>query len=215
MISKDEPSRSFLHLAKSELDRLARTVRDLLDFVSPGEEPRALVDFNQVLEREIFFTGKQMEYAHVTIVRELNPDLPQLLASAGQLAQVAINLILNGIEAMPDGGELHIATRAGPQWDDVKVAPGRTVHTIQMIVADTGRGIPQEHLEAIFEPFFSTKDDVKGVGLGLPICHGIVQRHYGIIDVQSEVDVGSTFTITLPLLTEEEWESWDRQKTVS
>jgi two-component system NtrC family sensor kinase len=215
VVSKDEQSRSFLHLAKSELDRLARTVRDLLDFVSPSEEPRALVDLNQVLERAIFLTGKQMEYAHVTIVRELAPDLPRLFASAGQLAQVAINLILNGIEAMPDGGELHIATRAGPQWDDVEAAPGRTVHTVQMILADTGCGIPQEYLEAIFEPFFSTKDEVKGVGLGLPISHGIVQRHYGTIDVQSEADVGSTFTITLPLLTEEEWESWERQKTVS
>jgi two-component system NtrC family sensor kinase len=215
VVPKDEPSRSFLHLAKSELDRLARTVRDLLDFVSPRQEPRALVDLNQVLERAIFLTGKQMDYAHVTIVRELDPDPPQLLASAGQLAQVAINLILNGIESMPDGGELHIATRAGPQWDDVEAAPGRTVQTVQMIIADTGCGIPQEYLEAIFEPFFSTKDEVKGVGLGLPISHGIVQRHYGSIDVQSEVGMGSTFIITLPLLTEEDWEAWERQKTAS
>jgi signal transduction histidine kinase len=168
-----------------------------------------------VLERAIFLTGKQMEYAHVTIVRELDPNLTLLLASAGQLAQVAINLILNGIEAMPDGGELRIATRAGPQRDDVEAAVGRTVQTVQMIIADTGCGIPQEYLEAIFEPFFSTKDEVKGVGLGLPISHGIVQRHYGTIDVQSEVGVGSTFTITLPLLREEEWESWERQKTAS
>jgi two-component system NtrC family sensor kinase len=215
VIPEDEPSRSFLHLAKSELDRLARTVRNLLDFVRPSEEPRALVDLNQVLERAIVLTGKQMEYAHVTIVRQLETDLPQLLASAGQLAQVAINLILNGIEAMPDGGELQIVTRFGPQWDDMEIAPGRAVHTVQVIVADTGCGIPQEHLGAIFEPFFSTKDEVKGVGLGLPISHGIVQRHQGTIDVQSEIDVGSTFTVTLPLLTEGEWESWEKRKAAS
>jgi signal transduction histidine kinase len=215
VIPEDEPSKSFLHLAKSELDRLARTVRNLLDFVRPSEEPRALVDLNQVLKRAIVLTGKQMEYAHVTIVRQLETDLPQLLASAGQLAQVAINLILNGIEAMPDGGELRIVTRLGPQWDNMEIAPGRAVHTLQMIVADTGRGIPQEHLRAIFEPFFSTKDEVKGVGLGLPISHGIVQHHHGTIDVQSEVGVGSTFTVTLPLLTEGEWESWKKQKATS
>ena len=215
VIPDDEPSRSFLHLAKSELDRLARTVRNLLDFVRPSEEPRSLVYLNQVLEKAIFMTGKQMEYAHVTIVREFTPDLPPLLASADQLTQVTINLILNAMEAMSDGGQLRIVTRPGPQWDHVEAAPERVVDTVQIIVSDTGSGIPQEYLEAVFEPFFSTKEQVKGVGLGLPISHGIVHHHHGTIDVQSEVNVGSTFTITLPLLTEEEWESWDKSKAVS
>jgi two-component system NtrC family sensor kinase len=215
VVPDDEPSKSFLHLAKGELDRLAQTVRNLLDFVRPSEEPRAPVDLNQVSERAIFLTSKQMEYAHVTIVRELTADLPPLLASADQLAQVAINLLLNAIEAMPAGGELRIINRIGPQWDDVEVAPGRVVDTVQMIVADTGCGIPQEYLEAVFEPFFSTKDEVNGVGLGLPISHGIVQRHHGTIEVHSEVGAGSTFTITLPMLTEEEWKSWERSETAS
>jgi two-component system NtrC family sensor kinase len=215
VITDDEPSRSFLHLAKSELDRLAQTVRNLLDFVRPNEEPRALVDLNQVLEKALFMTSKQMEYAHVTIVRELAPDLPPLLASADQLTQVAINLILNAIEAMPDGGQLRVATRLGPAWDNVEVAPERVVDTVQTIFADTGCGIAEEDLKAIFEPFFSTKNQVKGVGLGLPISYGIVQRHHGTIDVQSGVGVGSTFTITLPLFKEEEWESWEKTKAVS
>jgi PAS domain S-box-containing protein len=211
----DAASKSFLHLAKSELDRLARTVRDLLDFVHPSEEPRTLVDLNELLERAAFLTGKQMEYAGVTIAKDLAPDLPPLLASADQLTQVAINLILNGIEAMPNGGQLGVTTRRGPQWDGVNAAPGRGVDTVQMIISDTGCGIAPEHLEAIFEPFFSTKEEVKGVGLGLPISHGIVQRHHGTIGVQSQVDVGSTFTITLPLLTKEEWESWEKKAASS
>jgi two-component system NtrC family sensor kinase len=215
VIPGDEPSKSFLHLAKSELDRLAQTVRNLLDFVRPGEEPRALVNLNEALERAIFLTGKQMEYAHVTVIRELEPDLPSLLASADQLTQVAINLILNAVEAMSEGGQLRIVTRRGPRWDNMEIAPGRTVDTVQMIVADTGYGIPREQLEAVFEPFFSTKEEVKGVGLGLPISHGIIQRHHGTVEVQSEVNVGSTFTITLPLLTGEEWELWERSKAAS
>jgi len=215
VVSEDEPSKSFLHLAKSELDRMARTVRNLLDFVRPGPEPWAPVDLNQVLERAIFLTGKQSEYAHVTIVRELTTDLPPLLASADQLTQVAINLLINAIEAMPAGGELRIITRIGPQWDNVEVAPGRVVDTVQMIVVDTGCGIPQEYLEAVFEPFFSTKDEVNGVGLGLPISHGIVQRHHGTIEVHSEVGAGSTFTITLPMLTEGEWKLWERSEAAS
>lgn len=215
VVPDDEPSKSFLHLARSELDRLARTVRNLLDFVRPSEEPRVPVDLNQVLERAIFLTGKQMEYAHVTIVKELAAELPPVLASAGQLTQVAINLILNGIEAMPEGGQLRIATRLGPQWDDVEFAPGRAVDTVQMIVSDTGGGVAPEHLEAIFEPFFSTKEAVNGVGLGLPISHGIIQRHQGTIEVQSEVNVGSTFITTLPLLNEEEWESWEKSEAAS
>jgi signal transduction histidine kinase len=97
----------------------------------------------------------------------------------------------------------------------MEIAPGRTVDTVQMIVADTGYGIPREQLEAVFEPFFSTKEEVKGVGLGLPISHGIIQRHHGTVEVQSEVNVGSTFTITLPLLTGEEWELWERSKAAS
>ncbi|MGD1995633.1 MAG: PAS domain-containing protein [Anaerolineae bacterium] len=214
-VPDDEPSKTFLRVARSELDRLAQTVRNLLDFVRPDQEPRAPVNLNKVLERAIFLTGKQLEYARVTVVRELASDLPPLLASAGQLTQVAINLILNAIEAMPDGGQLRIVTHRGPQWDDMDVAPGRAVDTVQMIVADTGCGIPQEHLQEIFEPFFSTKDEVKGVGLGLPISHSIVQHHHGTIEVQSEVDVGSSFAITLPLLTEEEWRLWDGEDVSS
>jgi two-component system NtrC family sensor kinase len=214
-VSDDESSRSFLQLAKSELDRLTRTVRNLLDFVRPSEEPRTHTDLNDVLERAIFMTNKQMEYAHVTVVKELASDLPPILASTDQLTQVAINLILNAIEAIPDGGQLRIVTCPGPQWTNVEVAPERIVDTVQVIFSDTGCGIAADHVEAIFEPFFSTKQEVKGVGLGLPISHGIVQRHHGTIEVQSEVDVGSTFTITLPLLTEEEWKSWERSKTAS
>jgi signal transduction histidine kinase len=213
-VSDDESSRSFLHLAKSELDRLTRTVRNLLDFVRPSEEPRTRTDLTAVLERAILMTSKQMEYAHVTIVKELAFDLPPILASADQLTQVAINLILNAIEAMPDGGQLRIVTCPGPQRTTAEVAPERVVDTVQVIFRDTGCGIASDYLEAIFEPFFSTKEEVKGVGLGLPISHGIVQRHHGTIEVQSEVDVGSTFTITLPRLTEEEWESWERSETV-
>jgi two-component system NtrC family sensor kinase len=215
VISGDEPSKTFLHLAKSELDRLAQTVRNLLDFVRPGEEPRAPVNLNELLEKAVFLTGKQMEYARVAVVRELAPELPLLLASGDQLTQVAINLILNAVEAMSDGGQLRIVTRAGPQWDHVEMAPGRTVDTVQMIVADTGYGIPQEHLAAVFEPFFSTKEEVKGVGLGLAISHGIIQRHGGTIEVQSEEKVGTTFVITLPLLREEEWERWERSQAAS
>jgi two-component system NtrC family sensor kinase len=214
-VPEDEPSKSFLHLAKSELDRLARTVRNLLDFVRPGPEPWAPVDLNQVLERAVFLTGKQTEYAHVIVVRELAPDLPPLLASAGQLTQVAINLILNAIEAMPDGGQLRLVTCLGPRWNDIEIAPGRAVDTIQMRVVDTGCGIAQDQLERIFEPFFSTKEEVKGVGLGLPISYGIVQRHHGTIEVQSEVGTGSAFTVTLPLLTEEEWKSWEKSEVAS
>lgn len=215
VVPTDTPANSFLNLAKSELDRMARSVRNLLDFVSPGEEPRALVNLNRILERAIFLTGKQMDYAHVSVIRNFASELPPLLASADQLTQVAINLILNAIEAMPQGGQLEITTQPGPQRDDVAIASGRLVDTVQMIISDTGCGIAPEHLEVIFEPFFSTKEEVKEVGLGLAISQGIIQRHHGTMEVESEVDEGSTFTITLPLLTEEEWDSWEKREAVS
>jgi two-component system NtrC family sensor kinase len=214
-VGDDEASKPFLNLAKSELDRMARTVRNLLDFVRPGEEPRARISLSKVLERAIFLTGKQVEFADVTVVKDLAPNLPPVYASADQLTQVAINLVLNALEAMPDGGQLRLAARPGPKWDDVEAAPGLAVDTVQMIVADSGCGIAARHLEAIFEPFFSTKEEVEGVGLGLPISHSIVQRHQGTIDVESEVGVGSAFIITLPILTEEAWRSWENTEDES
>jgi two-component system, NtrC family, sensor kinase len=117
--------------------------------------------------------------------------LPPVKGDFGQLQQVFINLIVNAIQAMPGGGELTIQSSSA--------AAG----FIKVSVQDTGCGIPPENMEKLFTPFFSTKDAVKGVGLGLAVSYGIIERHGGRIEVHSQVGHGSTFSVYLPVFHEE------------
>jgi PAS domain S-box-containing protein len=196
----DDPNRTFIRLAQSELSRMGETVERMLDFARPAREPRALVEVNDLLTNAILLTEKHMDYSKVAPLTDLASDLPILYASGNQLTQVFINLILNAIEAMPEGGEMRIASRLIKE--DVR-------DHIEMEFTDTGIGIPPEHMERIFEPFFSTKQEVKGVGLGLAISYGIVKSHGGSITVSSQVGKGTTFIIRLPVLSKEEAEVWE------
>ena len=130
------------------------------------------------------------ELQNIQVIKELKPFLPKLMADFDQLMQVCTNLILNAIQAMPQGGKLTLRTSAhGNQ--------------VEIEVQDTGCGIPRENMPKLFTPFFTTKREVKGVGLGLAISYGIIQRHRGSIEVQSKVGEGTTFTVYLPLRPEE------------
>jgi two-component system NtrC family sensor kinase len=115
-------------------------------------------------------------------------ELPPVLADFGQLRQAFVNVVMNACEAMGRGGRLEIATRTSDG-------------TIEVVIADTGPGIPPEQLRKIFDPFFTTKE--KGTGLGLSVVYGIVERHGGSIDVDSRVGEGTTFTFRLPAAAEE------------
>ncbi len=124
------------------------------------------------------------------MIEEFNPSLPKLMADFDQLQQVCTNLILNAVQAMPEGGRLTLRTSA----DDSQ---------LKIEVQDTGCGISSENMRKLFTPFFTTKGKGKGVGLGLAVAYGIVQRHQGRIEVQSKEGEGTTFTIYLPLHHEE------------
>ena len=126
----------------------------------------------------------------IEVVREESPALPLVVADFNQLVQVFINLVVNAVQAMNEGGKLTIHTATENGW-------------VRMSVSDTGCGIPPENMDKLFTPFFTTKEDVKGVGLGLAVSYGIIERHGGRIEVQSEVGKGSTFTIFLPAHREE------------
>jgi signal transduction histidine kinase len=127
------------------------------------------------------------------VIKELDPSLPKLMADFDQLQQVCTNLILNAIQAMPEGGRLTLRTSADN---------GR----LKIEVQDTGCGISPENMRKLFTPFFTTKREVKGVGLGLAVAYGIIQRHQGRIEVQSKEGEGTTFTIYLPLYHEDDGE---------
>ena len=166
-----------------QVERIRRITRNLLLFSrQSGFEPRE-VDLNRVIEDALEMLRPKLK--KVKVEKRLD-NLPPIYGDPAQLQQVFVNLILNAAQAMPDGGRLILETKAGS---------GEVITR----VSDTGVGIPGEHLNRIFNPFFTTKRPGEGTGLGLSICLGIVERHKGKIEVESRVGEGTTFTLRLPV----------------
>ena len=178
--------REELRVIQEETLRARDIVRHLLDFArqtAPRPEP---VDLNRVVTQTLGLAGRFLESNRIRVACDLAPDLPVVSADANQLKQVFLNLVNNAVHAMPAGGDLRLTVR-------------REAADVVAYVADTGTGIPAEHLPRIFDPFFSTKTEVKGTGLGLSVSHGIIARHRGTIQVASEPGEGTTFRVALPV----------------
>jgi two-component system NtrC family sensor kinase len=186
--ARREEIRSSLDLIESESRRCGEIVRNLLMFsrAAPIELVRASV--NDIVEHCLRLVQHQLTLANIELEKELAGDLPPVCCDAAQIEQVVLALVMNSIEAMPRGGILRLRTRGLPENDAVRLE-----------VQDDGVGIPPEIQAQIFEPFFTTKEGGHGVGLGLAVSRGIIERHGGRIEVASEVGPGTTFTITLPL----------------
>jgi signal transduction histidine kinase len=189
-ISK-EIALDYLSKMDSELTRSTKLIRSLLDFARQSPPTLREIELNDVVNQALDLTAHSAELQHVEVIRELAPSLPKLMADFDQLQQVCTNLILNAIQAMPDGGRLTLRTSANSSQVIIEVQ-------------DTGCGISPENMRKLFTPFFTTKEKGKGVGLGLAVAHGIIQRHQGRIEVQTKEGEGTTFTIYLPLHLEEE-----------
>jgi signal transduction histidine kinase len=178
---------------KKELERTSRIIRNLLDFSRQSDADMRPVEVNRVVEAALLLVKHQSSLEHIKLNPQWGQDLPLVLAGFDQIQQVLINLLLNAIQAMPEGGLLSISTSVAPN-----IRIGETLKkTVRIDVTDTGVGIPKENLGKLFTPFFTTKEKGKGVGLGLPVVHGIIERHKGKIEVVSEVNKGTTFTIYL------------------
>lgn len=167
-----------------QLERLNKTTKDLLSFARLAEPRFLMGDLNEVIDKASFFIRKQAEEWDVRIREELKVDIPRILLDPEQMQQVFLNIMLNAIQAMPEGGELYIRT-----WQEKD--------TVEVAFKDTGKGIPKEQFRKIFSPFFTTRH--QGTGLGLSICRNIVEKHGGHIKVESEPGKGTRFTVTLPL----------------
>ncbi len=183
--SKDD-ALEYLSKIESAIVHSTRLVRNLLDFARQSPPKFWAVDINEVINRSFDLTVHLAELQHVKVTKELDPALPKILADFDQLQQICANLFMNAIQAMPNGGNLIIRT----SFDDGQV---------KIEVQDSGVGIPSDNMRKLFTPFFTTKPEVKGVGLGLAVSHGIIQRHNGRIEVNSKKGEGSTFTVYLPV----------------
>jgi signal transduction histidine kinase len=183
--SGDKKREQYLDMARDEVERLIQTVQGMLDFYRPSSTQEHATDIHQAIEDVLILAGKRLERGKVRVYKTYDQGLPFINAAENQLKQVFLNLVINAIEAMPDGGELRIQT---------KVSEDREWLTISF--HDQGTGLTQSAMLHLFEPFYTTKS--KGTGLGLSVSYGIVEQHGGTIEVQSEQGRGSRFTVKLP-----------------
>lgn len=181
--------------------RAAKTTRQLLAFSRRQVLESADININDVVTDLLSLISKLLaDFVEIDFTPE--PTLHTVHADAAQLGQVLMNLCLNARDAMPNGGKLHISTQnislSGPSERTHTSIPAGEYALLQ--VQDTGTGIDNATLDKIFDPFFTTKELGRGTGLGLSVVHGIVGQHEGFIDVESTVDVGTTFNIYLPVV---------------
>lgn len=185
-----ENARPVYNILQSETERVARIVRQMLGLYRNAEHAKP-ANLNSIVEDTLLLLTRQLQRARVQIISDLRP-LPQAVVAPDQMRQVLSNLVINARDAMPQGGKLLIRTRHVPGRDGLH-------GWVRILVADTGTGIPQEMIRAIFEPFITTKGE-RGTGLGLWIVRGIVQHHTGRLSVRSKEGVGSVFRIDLPVV---------------
>jgi PAS domain S-box-containing protein len=196
---QDEKTEGQLLKMEKELDRTTRIIRNLLTFARQSEPSMSPVEINKVIDAALPLVENQINLENITLMKNLDTELPLVQADFDKIQQVLINIMLNAIQAMPEGGTLTIASstaRAVRIRDSYKNA-------VRIDITDTGLGIPQEDLKKLFTPFFTTKEKGVGVGLGLSVVHGIIGKHKGKIDVESAPGKGTTFTIFLEAMDEQ------------
>jgi signal transduction histidine kinase len=184
-----DPKRQVLDEVLSQVERMDKAVRNLLSFARPPEPKLTLVDINEMIGKLLDFLAPQFAKNSIVAERKLSPGLPWLTLDPDLIQQALINIALNAIQAMQEGGKFTVETKASK--------PGREDHgSVEIVFADSGKGISAENLGRIFNPFFTTRQ--QGTGLGLSITQRIIEQHGGEINVVSPAGSGTTFTIVFP-----------------
>jgi two-component system NtrC family sensor kinase len=178
----------YVRVSVVELERVGRIVSDLLAFSRQSTPARTDADLTDIVNQTVALLSHKFELAGVRLTLRLADGLPSLRCDASQIQQVVMNLVMNAVEASRAGGVVEVTTRSVP-----------AEAAVEFVVSDAGAGIPEENLARIYEPFFSTKEEGKGVGLGLAVVYGIVQAHGATINVSSTPGEGTTFDVRFPL----------------
>ena len=176
-----------LGVISEQEQRIAQVIQDLMGFAKPTEPKFSPENIAEIIDKAVVLTQGRDGIANISIENQIAHDqLPKIYVDPQQIEQVFLNLLVNGCQAMPEGGTLTIEA-TGDQ------------HFVTILVTDTGSGIARKDLGKIFDPFFTTKLEGEGTGLGLAVCHAIVEHNQGTMTVESEEDKGTTFTIRLPI----------------
>jgi signal transduction histidine kinase len=199
-LENKEGTEKNLDVILNQTERITRIIQQLLGFVRKKKPERRPLNLGPVLENTLDFLDQQIQKQKVKVVKELTDNLPAISGDPDQLQQVFLNLILNAIQSMPQGGELRLI--AMPQWISKEGLEEGQRQYVEIRVEDTGTGMGKEVIENIFNPFFTTKEKEKGTGLGLTVSQGIIQDHEGWVEVESEVGKGSVFKVYLPAVKE-------------
>jgi signal transduction histidine kinase len=182
-----EKFQRYLNLIESETERCSKIVSNLLAFSRKSKLEFNEVNIYELLEKSIMLSQHKLTLQNIQIKTDLDSDLPEVWGDFNQIQQCVINLIFNAIDAMPEGGTLTIES---------SYQPGKGM--VEIKIKDTGCGIAREDLAHIFDPFYTTKMEGEGLGLGLSTVYGILERHKGTIEAESALGMGSVFTIRLP-----------------
>lgn len=177
--------RNFVALLNSEASRCSEIARNLLDFSRQTEIDFKETDIIKIIDQTLDIIRHRAQLNKIEVVTSYDPKIPHIFCDYKRLQQAFMNIFWNAIEAMPNGGVLSVSSAYDQREDLVRID-----------IRDTGVGISEENLEEIFEPFFTTKAEGKGVGIGLSVAYGIIRRHQGQIQVQSDLKKGTHFTIT-------------------
>jgi PAS domain S-box-containing protein len=180
-----DPRQAIIEKIVRQTFRASEIVNNLLSFSRTGAAELTDVDVNRVVEETLSLVAHPLKTSHIQVVKHLGQTIPAVRGSANKLQQVFLNLFLNARDAMPGGGMLEVRTGAHNGGVEVEIA-------------DTGAGIPREHIHRIFDPFFTTKGNGRGTGLGLSVSYGIIKEHAGKIDVRSTPGKGTSFHVELP-----------------
>ena len=183
---EDDPRHGRLKMIVKETTRARNIVRHVLSFAKEAPLRTEKININQPVTEIVESLIAQEAFKGIELDLDLAKDLPDIFIDPVQIGQVVLNILLNATHAIISPGKIQVYTRAAGNF-------------IELIVSDTGKGIPEEHLQKIFDPFFTTKDKSKGTGLGLAVSYGIIKKHGGDIEVRSTVNEGSTFIVRLPL----------------
>ncbi len=187
-MTQGNSSRNNMEKIIYQTERCKKIVQNLLDFARTPSGDMESLSINEVILTSLNLVKDQSIFHGIEVKTELAPNLPYVMGDLSRLEEVFLNLFINAIDAMEGKGTIKVSSRIS------------STGMVKIYITDTGKGIDKAYLPHIFEPFFTTKEPGQGTGLGLSITYGIIQKHGGILDVESEPGKGTTFAITLPPL---------------